>query len=68
MFDSLPDISTLLFSFPVENLTVCFLVLYDPYEFENSPKASLDIASVRIFKLAPKAPAPLVDVPTPLCN
>ena len=57
-----------IFNFPVENFTVCFLVPYDPNEFEISPFAISDIASVKIFKLAPNAPEPLVDVPTPRCN
>ena len=40
-------------------------MLYDPKELEISPEASSDITSVNILRLAPNAPAPLVDVPTP---
>ena len=53
---------------PVENLTVCFLVLKLPKELDISPLASLDTASVKILILAPKAPDPLVEVPTQRCN
>ena len=38
----------------------------EPKEFEISPYASSRTASVKIFKLAPKAPDPFVEVPTPL--
>ncbi len=53
---------------PVLNFTVCFLVLKEPKELEISANASSETASVKMFKLAPKAPEPLVDVPTPRCN
>jgi len=35
---------------------------------EISPPAISETASVKIFKLAPKAPDPLVEVPTPRCS
>ena len=44
------------------------IVPKEPNEFEISPPASSEIASVKMFKLAPNAPDPLVDVPTPRCN
>ena len=47
---------------------MCFLLLKLPIEFEISPLASLETASVNTLILAPKAPEPLVDVPTPRCN
>ena len=43
-------------------------MLYDPNEFDNSPKASSDIASVNMLRLAPNALDPLVEVPTPRCS
>src|SRR5690606_22116595 len=66
--DSLPVSSNVLLTSPVENLAVCFRVLKLPKELEISPLASYEYASVSKFKLAPKAPEPLVEVPTPRCN
>ncbi len=43
-------------------------MLKEPTEEEISALAFSDPASVKIFKLAPKAPAPLVEVPTPRCS
>ncbi len=68
IFDSLPDNSKFSLILPVVNFTVCLRVLNDPKEFEVSPPASSAIASVKIFRLAPKAPDPLVEVPTPRCS
>ena len=39
-----------------------------PKLFEISKNFSFEIPSVRIFKLAPNALAPFVEVPTPRCN
>ena len=47
---------------------VCFRVLKLPKLFEISPEASSEKASVNTFKLAPKAPEPFVEVPTPRCS
>ena len=66
--DKRPAISKWSFSKPVLNLTVFFKVLKLPTELAISALASLVYESVSIFKLAPKAPEPLVEVPTPRCN
>ena len=66
--DKRPENSKCSSSNPVVNFKVFFCVPYEPKEFEISPPASFEIASVKIFKLAPKAPEPLVEVPTPRCN
>ena len=50
------------------NFTLCFRAPKDPKELAISPPAFSETASVKMFKLAPKAPEPLVEVPTPRCN
>ena len=68
MLENLPETSRCSLILPVVNFTVCFLVPKEPKELAISPPASSETASVKMFKLAPKAPEPLVEVPTPRCN
>ena len=68
ILDSLPDTSKCSFNNPVLNFTLYFWELKDPPAIPISLKALSDTPSLRIFKLAPKEPEPLVEVPTPLCN
>ena len=66
MVATLPENSKCLFNRPVENLRVFFSVPKLPALVAISAKASADGALVVKLRLAPNAPAPLVEVPTPL--
>ena len=57
-----------LLSRPVPTFTVSLCVLNEPYEPLNSAYGFIDAPSVCILTLAPKAPAPFVDVPAPRCT
>ena len=50
---------------PVPAFKVFFNVLNEPKELSKMPYELEEISSVFMFKLAPKAAAPFVDVPIP---
>ena len=66
IFDKRPDNSKWLLNNPVENFSVFLKVLKLPTLELNDANVSSWAASVKMFKVAPKAADPFVEVPTPL--